>query len=168
LSHSSDLKTFEEVFGLPLVNNPIPASETNVFNTYNNVALVSDLSDLFQPGVIPAPANLSVSEGPLVTNPFSHTVRQTVYVSNAGNTPVSGPVFLALDNLSSNTTLLNSEGTTQILAPIGSPFVQVPIGGFGGDVLFPHQTAIVNLTFQDPTSGAITYTARALNVTPAP
>ena len=168
MSHSSDLKTFEEIFGLPLVNNPIPVSETNVFNTYNNVALVNDLSDMFQPGVIPAPANLSVSEGPLVPNNFSHTLRRTVYVSNAGNSPVSSPVFVALDNLSSNTTLLNSDGTTQILAPIGSPFVQVPIGGFGGDVLFPHQTAIVNLTFQEPTSGSITYTARALNVTPAP
>jgi hypothetical protein len=150
-----------------LVNNPIPASETNVFNTYNNVALANDLSDMFQPGVIPAPADLSVSEGPFTTDSFNHTVRQTVYVSNTGDSAVSGPVFVALDNLSSDATLLNSDGITQILPPIGSPFVQVPTG-FGGDVLFPHQTKIVNLVFQDPSAGAITYTARALNVTPAP
>jgi len=166
MSHSSDLKTFEEIFGLPLVNNPIPLSESNVFNAYNNVPLVNDLSDMFQPDVIPAPADLSVSEGPFITDPFNHNVRQTVYISNAADSPVSGPVFLALDNLSSNATLLNSDGTTQILAPVGSPFVEVH--GFGGDVLFPHQTKIVNLIFQDPSAGAITYTARALNVTPAP
>lgn len=66
-----------------------------------------------------------------------------------------------------NATLLNLDGVTQILAPLGSPFVQVPTD-FGGDTLLPHQTRIVNLVFQDPSAGAITYTARALNVTPAP
>jgi hypothetical protein len=169
LSHSSDLKTFEEVFGLPPVNNPIPLSETNVFGGYNNVALVNDLSDLFKTGTIPAPANLSVSEGPFITDPFTHNVRQTVFITNDGNTPVSAPLFLALDNLSSDATLLNSDGATQILVPLGSPYIQVPVGGFGfsNGALFPHQSAQVTLLFQDPSAGAITYTARALNVTPA-
>ncbi len=170
MSHSSDLKTFEEVFGLPLVNNPIPVTETNVFGTYNNVALVSDLSDLFKSGVIPAPANLSVSEGPFIRDFFTHNVRQTVFITNDGNTPVSAPIFLALDNLSSDANLLNSDGTTQILAPLGSPYIQVPVGSFGfsNGTLLPHQSAQVTLFFQDPSAGAITYTARALNVTPAP
>jgi hypothetical protein len=48
LSHSSDLKTMEEIFDLPFVNNPIPVSETNVEGTgYNTVSTVNDLSDLF-------------------------------------------------------------------------------------------------------------------------
>src|SRR5262249_51435726 len=41
MSHSSDLKTIEEIFGLPFLNNVIPTAETNASGTgYNNVALV--------------------------------------------------------------------------------------------------------------------------------
>jgi hypothetical protein len=54
LNHSSDLKTWEELFGLPFVNNPIPASETNVSGAgFNTVAKVNDLRDLFVPRAIP-------------------------------------------------------------------------------------------------------------------
>jgi hypothetical protein len=53
MNHSSDIKTWEEVFGLPTLNNPIPSSETNVFGGFNTVSTVNDLSDLFAPGVIP-------------------------------------------------------------------------------------------------------------------
>jgi hypothetical protein len=56
LNHSSDLKTWEELFGLPFVKNPIPASETNVSGTgFNHVATVNDLSDLFVPNAIQIP-----------------------------------------------------------------------------------------------------------------
>lgn len=53
MSHSSDIKTWEEVFSLPTLNNPIPSSETNVFGGFNTIGSVNDLSDLFAPGVIP-------------------------------------------------------------------------------------------------------------------
>jgi hypothetical protein len=54
LNHSSDLKTWEELFGVPFVKNPIPATETNVSGTgFNNVATVNDLSDLFVAQAIP-------------------------------------------------------------------------------------------------------------------
>lgn len=168
LNHSSDIKTWDEVFSLPFLNNPIPLSETNVINTYNNVSLVNDLSDMFVDGTIPAPSTLSVSKGPFLPDPFMHSVRETVYVTNDGNRPVSAPIFLALDNLSSDATLLNSDGATQILAPLGSPYIEVPVGGFAGAILLPHQSTAVTLQFEDPSAGAITYTARALNVTPAP
>jgi phosphatidylinositol-3-phosphatase len=53
LSHSSDIKTWEELFDLPFVNNPIPTTETNAAGTgFNNVATVNDLSDLFVRGAI--------------------------------------------------------------------------------------------------------------------
>ena len=52
MSHSSDIKTMEEIFQLgSYLNNIIPASETNATGTgYNNVATVNDLSSLFVPG----------------------------------------------------------------------------------------------------------------------
>jgi len=52
LSHSSDIKTWEELFGLPELNNPIPSAETNNFGGYNTVAGANDLSDLFVPGAL--------------------------------------------------------------------------------------------------------------------
>lgn len=54
MNHSSDLKTMEEIFGLPFVDNPIPKDETAVgMKGYSRVADANDLSDLFKPGVIP-------------------------------------------------------------------------------------------------------------------
>jgi hypothetical protein len=52
LSHSSDIKTWEELFGLPELNNPIPSSETNNFGGYNTVGSANDLSDLFVAGAL--------------------------------------------------------------------------------------------------------------------
>ena len=53
LNHSSDLKTWEVVFGVPFLSNPIPATETNASGTgFNDVATVNDLGDLFVPGSI--------------------------------------------------------------------------------------------------------------------
>ena len=52
LSHSSDIKSWEEVFGLAELTNPIPASETNNFGGFNSVATVNDLSDLFVAGAL--------------------------------------------------------------------------------------------------------------------
>jgi hypothetical protein len=53
LNHSSDIKTWEVVFGAPFLTNAIPTAETDAAGTgYNDVATVSDLSDLFLPGSI--------------------------------------------------------------------------------------------------------------------
>ena len=168
VTHSSDLKTFEELFGLPLVNNPIPANETNFDGTLDNVATADDLSDMFMPGTIPPAANLSVSEGGFIVEHSGNYIRQTVHITNNGDTPVFGPLFLALDSSLSGVTLANSEGDTQVLAPQGSPYVTVRAGGFGEGVLMPHQSTTVDLQFVDTSDASITYTARVLNVTPAP
>ena len=49
MSHSSDLKTMDEIFGLAFQTNAIPTRDTNAFGSgYNYVATANDLSDLFQ------------------------------------------------------------------------------------------------------------------------
>lgn len=54
MNHSSDLKTMEEIFQLPFVDNPIPKNEPAIgIEGYSRVKDVNDLSDLFQEGVIP-------------------------------------------------------------------------------------------------------------------
>jgi hypothetical protein len=167
MNHSSDLKTMEEIFHLPAVNNPIPAVETNSDGGYNNVATVNDLSDLFLSGAIPGSPRLSVTRHGLVGDRYTQRVSQMVHITNDGMFPVRAPLFVVLDNLSTNATLLNSAGTTAILAPLGSPYVTVEIGG-DDTGLRPHESKTVVLEFLDPSGAAINYDTRVLNVTPAP
>ncbi|HZR19924.1 MAG TPA: alkaline phosphatase family protein [Verrucomicrobiae bacterium] len=166
MSHSSDIKTWEEIFRLPEINNPIPLDETNVFGGYENVATVNDLSDLFVPGTIRAPS-FKVEPGFLVHIPRTQTYSQLVRVTNTGSAPAPAPLWLVLDNLSPNATLLNEDGTTSVLAPLGSPFVNIQIGE-EDEVLAPHETRIVRLQFADPSGTPVTYDSRVLNVIPAP
>jgi hypothetical protein len=165
-SHSSDLKTMEEIFGLPSVNNPIPASETNNFGGFNNVATANDLSDLFVPGAIPAPASESVTGEGFVFHRNTQTYSQVVHIRNDGTSSIPEPLWLVLDNLSANAALSDADGTTAVLAPLGSPYVSVPVGGDG--ILHPHEVKTVNLEFFNPSGDPITYTTRVLDVTPAP
>ena len=165
-SHSSDLKTMEEIFGLSKVNNPIPASETNNFGGFNNVATVNDLSDLFVPGAIPAPASASVTGEEFVFHPHTQTYSQAVHIVNDGTSAIAEPLWIALDGLSANATLSNADGTTAVLAPLGSPYVSVPVGGDG--ILRPHENKTVHLEFLDPSGDPISYAARVLDVTPVP
>jgi hypothetical protein len=164
MSHSSDVKTMEEIFRLPNVNNPIPAGETNNFGGHNYVATANDLSDLFVEGTIPA-ASLSVNPGDLVFNPHTQHYSQLVRVTNNGDGPAPTPVTLVLDNLSANATLLNADGTTAVLPPLGSPYIGIDAGNstFG-----PHQTRTVQLEFADPSGQSISYETRVLSVVPTP
>jgi hypothetical protein len=166
LNHSSDIKTVEELFELPLLNNPIPANETNNFGGYNSVATVNDLSDLFVPGAIPAPASVSVTAGPVAFNPRTQQARQVVRIANDGSSRVPAPLWLALDNLSAGVSLLNADGVTTVLAPLGSPYIGVPTGG--DDFLLPHEVKTVTLEFADPGNAPISYNTRVLDVVPAP
>ena len=167
LNHSSDIKTIEEIFGLPFLNNPIPTVETDVTGTgYNNVAIVNDLRDLFVPGAIPAPPSMEVTLGRLVFQGHTGRALQVAHITNTGSSPVPAPLWLVLDNLSPNATLLNADGTSAVLAPLGSPYVQVNVGG--DSILRPHETKTVLLEFLDQTSGAIDYTTRVLDVVPTP
>lgn len=170
MSHSSDVKTMEEIFGLSFLNNPIPAAETDAAGTgYNNVATVNDLSDLFIGGVVPQVPVISVKTGPQVHLGSSKDVTQMVLIKNEGDTTIPGPIYLALDNLSANATLVNADGTTSVLAPLGSPYIQIGDGdGDNNDVLRPHQTRPITLQFHDTTHAPITFDTRVLPVVPAP
>ena len=174
LNHSSDIKTIEELFHLPSLNNPIPAAETNVTGSgYNNAALVNDLSDLFVPGAIPAAPQMSVTRSPLVRDRHTGHVLQLVKLQNTGASPVPAPLFLVLDNLSPNAALLNAAGTCAVLAPLGSPYVLVR-NDDGHDeesdenLLRPHASTTVFLEFLAPAGDEIDYDTRLLSVTPAP
>jgi hypothetical protein len=87
-------------------------------------------------------------------------------VTNTGTDPVPGPLWLVPDNLRPGATLLNSEGITGVLAPLGSPYVGVPVGG--DEVLHPSESKALILEFDDPSGEPIDYETRLLSVIPVP
>jgi glucuronoarabinoxylan endo-1,4-beta-xylanase len=98
---------------------------------------------------------LAVVPGNYVSNPKTKQVTQKVILRNISAQTVSGPFYLVLDALSSNTTLLNATGTTAD----GSPYLRVDAGA-----LAPDEAVRVELKFNAPGSGAITYTPRTPTV----
>jgi hypothetical protein len=121
---------------------------------------------LFKPATIPAQRSVSVDGGVFSVDKHTGIVSQEVHIRNNGTTPIPAPVTLVLDNLSANATLLNADGTSVALAPLGSPYVDVFVGG--DDLLRPHEVKTVRLQFADPTGAPITYDARVLDVVPQP
>jgi hypothetical protein len=159
-THSSDLNTLQKIFQVTgFTSTGFLNDAANPSNSSNGATGVGfgtgtavDLSDLFLAGVIPAtiPATEITPSG-YVVNRRSNMVTQTVTVTNLLDAPLAGPVYLAAGGLSSNTTLINSIGTTQNTAPLGSPYVLV-----SGSGLEAGAAATVTLQFTPPTSGGIT------------
>jgi hypothetical protein len=103
-------------------------------------------------------SSLTVSRSGFTLNRRTGRVIQQVTIQNIGSTTVAGPIYLALDNLSSNTSLANSVGTTSATPPAGSPYALV-----SSVDLAAGSSTTASLEFTIPTSGGITYTSRTLS-----
>jgi hypothetical protein len=80
-SHSSDLRTMLEIFGLNFFSNSIPASETRAAGTgYNNISTVNDFSDLFASYTPPASFTISPSSGSSFNLSFVSATNQSYRV----------------------------------------------------------------------------------------
>jgi hypothetical protein len=87
---------------------------------------------------------------------------QQLTVRNGFATPLVGPIYVALDALSGNATVVGAAGVTTKNAPLGSPVIQVvPPGG----ALAPGGSITVALQFTNPSLARITYTPRVLVLT---
>ena len=158
-THSSDLNTLQKIFQ---VTSQTPtgylndaANPSNSSNGQTGVGFGTgtayDLSDLFVPGAIPPSIpTTQITPGGYILNRRTNTVTQTVTVTNLLDGPLAGPLYLVAGGLSSNTTLVNSIGTTHYTAPVGSPYVLV-----SGSGLAVGASATVTLQFTPPTAGAI-------------
>jgi hypothetical protein len=174
LTHSSDLATMQEIFGVAAntptgyLNDaanpsiPTPAGSTAVINNGQGLqtatgqpffgfgtGIAQDMSDLFQPGVIPAgiPA-LTYTQSGYAFNRRTNQYSQTVTVTNMASAPVTGPIYLVVSHLGANAALANSAGTTATNYP-GSPYVVVSPNGLAAG-----QSAVVTLQFTS--TGSIT------------
>jgi hypothetical protein len=90
---------------------------------------------------------------------------QKLVVRNTTNTPMPGPIIVALDDLSPDATLTNASGTTSSLPPFGSPYIIIPGTGAG---LAPGASAIAGLIFKDSPNTLLSYDPRILSGTQTP
>jgi len=148
-THSSDLRSMQEIFG---------AGDSFL----GDAASAPDLADLFAPGALAGP--FVVTRGGFVRDRRTGHIVQQVTIQNGGTNVLSGSVYLILDDLSANAGLVNANGITST-SPFGHPYLVVP-GSSGG--LAPGASVTAALEFTDPTSAAITYTTRVLHGTVVP
>jgi hypothetical protein len=83
---------------------------------------------------------------------------QNVTLTNAGSSPIAGPVSLVLVGLSTNAGLFNKTGTTSCSSPAGNPFIDLGIQ----TSLAAGKSVTTTLQFTDPTKTGITYNTRVL------
>jgi len=173
-THSSDVATMQEIFGVVAntptgylndaanFSNATTGTPVNYDGTHGfagqtavgqpfpgfGTGTAQDLSDLFTPGTIPSGLpGLSLTASGYAFNRHTNVYTQTVTVTNVLSQPITGSIYLVLANL--NTTLNNSAGTTVNNAP-GSPYVTVSAGGLAAGA-----STTVSLQFAPPSSGPI-------------
>jgi hypothetical protein len=95
----------------------------------------------------------------------THFFTQQLTIQNNSATTLAGPVYLALDGLSSNAILANAGGTTINNPPTGSPSIAV-LGP--GSTVAPGGTVDVVLQFANPSMAGIAYTTRVLTLNSPP
>jgi hypothetical protein len=103
---------------------------------------------------------LTITPGGFRRNPTTGQYTQTVSVMNSSGTSISGPVSLALSNLASGVTALNTDGFTT--CSVQPQAAVVDMGLCPGGTLSPGASISATLTFSNPANKAITYSPIAL------
>jgi len=132
---TSILSTIEKVFGLGSLNS--------------RDAVAPTLAGIF--------TDNQVTLGGFTYNRSTGTLNQTITVKNNSGIAMVGPICVALDGLSSNTTLKNKNGNTVNSSPTGSPYIKV-----SNSTLAAGASVTITLQFANPASGAVTYTPRVI------
>jgi hypothetical protein len=151
-THSSDVRTVQEIFQVTAntpsgylndaanASNATPANLVGTPTALTATTTISgqsatppsgygtgeayDLSDMFQPGVIPSGIPVvSISPGGIISNRRTGTLTQSVTVTNSTSAAITNAVYLEVAGL--NTTLNNAAGT----AADGNPYVLVSGSG---------------------------------------
>jgi hypothetical protein len=99
---------------------------------------------------------IGITRGGVTFNPMTRRYVQTVTLRNNSVATITAPVSLVLENLSVTATLINATGTTALMLPAGSPYVNAATN------LAPGQSLTIQLQFSNPGNEAISYDTRVL------
>jgi hypothetical protein len=103
-------------------------------------------------------AQITVKRGGFTYNSGTQRFLQTLTLTNSGTAAIAAPLYLVLDDLSSNANLSNASGTTSCTSS-GNPYILTSQTGS----LAPAQSVTVQLQFANPTEASITYTTQILS-----
>jgi hypothetical protein len=106
-------------------------------------------------------SDVSVTLGKLSYDSKTGIWSQSATVKNTGKTAITGPLSLVLANLSSDATLTDGSGSTVCFAPVGSPYIDVPLSG---NQLAAKAGKAVTLDFAAPSTATITFTSEVAGV----
>ncbi|MBV8902945.1 MAG: hypothetical protein JOZ22_04850 [Acidobacteriia bacterium] len=106
----------------------------------------------FTPGTIfPTAPAIPITSSGLIYSRVTRTYNGTITIRNNSSNPISGPIYVLLQNLTQGVTLIGSD--TSVI--MGLPAVQV-LGG--GATLQPGQSATAPVAFSDPGGAPINFT----------
>lgn len=105
-------------------------------------------------------AGLSVTRGSFVMDRRTGLFVQGDALYNATSSPIVGPIYFVLDNLSLNATVSGAAGKTVNTAPIGSLYLLAVPAGY---MIPPGSSVAVVLNFVNPSRATITYNTRILS-----
>ena len=136
----------------PNVTNPGDPSTTVVMNATQtvtaNFALCECATDVT--------GSIGITYGGVTLNPMTRRYVQTVTLRNNTAATILGPISLVLDKLSPNVTLYNASGTTSLVLPANSPYMNANTN------LAPGQSVALQLQFTNPGNIVFSYDARVL------
>jgi hypothetical protein len=98
---------------------------------------------------------ITVNRGTIVLNRVTGVWQQTVRVTNTSSTDTLVNIGYVLDSLASGWTLVNGDGVTSQLAPLGSPYKNVASLG-------PGQSTTITLQFNRTGTLSFGYITRVL------
>jgi hypothetical protein len=101
-------------------------------------------------------ASIAFTYGGITLNPTTRRYVQTVTLKNKTSSTITGPISLVLDNLTAGVTLYAATGTTSLMLPAGSPYMNTSVNLTAG------QSVSIQLQFTNSANAAIAYSARAL------
>ena len=134
------------------VTTPLDRSTTVVMNSSQtviaNFALCTCALDVTNA--------MTISYGGVTLNPVTRRYVQMVTLENTSASTIVGPISFVLDRMTSGVTLYNPSGTTDLVLPSGSPYVNASIS------LASRQRTSIQLQFINPANGVFTYQGRVL------
>jgi len=141
-------------YGNPILNDGLQFLASNTFgepppNALFTPAFATPASDVTD--------QVSLLAEEVQFHPGTLRYAQKVTLTNLGSDPLTGPVYLVLDQLSPDVALYGLLGTTVHAKPSGSPYVRVPVS-FGA----PGQPTTFEVQFLNPDQHAIQWTPRVL------
>ena len=134
------------------VTNPLDRSTTVVMNSPQTVIANFALCTC----AVDVTSAIAITYSGITLNPTTRRYVQTVTLKNKTSSTITGPISFVLDQLTPGVTLDTPSGTTDLMLPSGSPYINAAVNLASG------QSTSIQLRFTNTGNVAFSYQARVL------